>query len=79
MNSDVYFPATMFFYNQMEQKTMKIGLRTKGAISRTFIKKSWKISFLDDSWKGLGGFYLKAAVFDPTFAREQLSTVVAHR
>ena len=55
-----------------------IGIRLKGTSSRTFAKKSWKIQF-SDSWKQIKGFYLKSAVFDPTFAREQLSTVVAYR
>jgi hypothetical protein len=79
MYQDSYFPATMFFYNQREQKMMKIGIRLEGAISRIFVKKSWKISFLDTSWKDIKGFYLKSAAFDPTFAREQLSTTVAYR
>ena len=58
---------------------MKIGMRIQGHVSRTFTKKSWKISFLDDKYKEIKGFYLKSAAFDPSFSREQLSTIVTYR
>ena len=79
MYETTYLPATMFFFNNVVQNNMKIGIRNQGDISRTFTKKSWKISFLGQKWKEIKGFYLKGAVSDPSFAREQLSTTVTYR
>jgi hypothetical protein len=84
MEERTYIQGSLFFDNNIVQTNMKIGFRIQGDISRTFSKKSWKISFEgsqygNTKWKDLEGFYLKGAVFDPSYAREELSTAVTYR
>jgi spore coat protein CotH len=69
----------MWFYNGIVNESLPIGIRLHGSLSRSFLKKSWKISFEGDKIYQIKGFYLKGATLDPSYAREILSTAITYR
>lgn len=79
LNSDTrtYLPASFWFYNGVVSQVYdKIGFRIKGGASRTFSKKSWKLSFNEyeagQKFAQQSKLSLKAMQMDPSATREKL-------
>eukprot|EP01094_Clydonella_sp_ATCC50884_P002791 TRINITY_DN1213_c0_g1_i2.p1 TRINITY_DN1213_c0_g1~~TRINITY_DN1213_c0_g1_i2.p1 ORF type:complete len:379 (+),score=115.14 TRINITY_DN1213_c0_g1_i2:1053-2189(+) len=73
----------MWFRNDMATEVIEnIGFRLKGGISRTFAKKTWKISFNEfvkgRTWYGLKKLVFKGMSLDPACLREAVSADVLY-
>ena len=73
----------MWFLNhEVSDVVEDVGFRLKGGISRTWAKKTWKLSFnafeKGRKWKGLKKLSLKGMSFDPSFLRESTSADVLY-
>ena len=76
--SDTYVKSGFLFYNQIiSQQWDDLGVRLHGGLSRSFVKKSWKLSFdafnKGRTWKQISKLQLKSMAIDPSYEREKMS------
>eukprot|EP01094_Clydonella_sp_ATCC50884_P015268 TRINITY_DN2584_c0_g1_i2.p1 TRINITY_DN2584_c0_g1~~TRINITY_DN2584_c0_g1_i2.p1 ORF type:complete len:463 (-),score=105.18 TRINITY_DN2584_c0_g1_i2:634-1980(-) len=78
MKAKKYMRASFYFNNGVINDTIQdVGFRTKGGISRTFAKKTFKISFntfeKGRKWYSMKKLDVRAGAMDVSFARDTLS------
>eukprot|EP01091_Cochliopodium_minus_P005094 TRINITY_DN15076_c0_g1_i1.p1 TRINITY_DN15076_c0_g1~~TRINITY_DN15076_c0_g1_i1.p1 ORF type:complete len:595 (-),score=119.95 TRINITY_DN15076_c0_g1_i1:40-1824(-) len=81
-NENTYYPASVQIYNRNVSLLMdEVGIRIKGGISRSFVKKSWKVKLnyvKGTQYYQMKKYLLKTSVFDCLFLREYLSIRLAY-